>query len=194
MVDEVKKAYGSAAVDVEHILGATVMASDPDRAVIEPWAQTVAGPILDVGSGIGRWTGHLAKLGYEVSGLEPVERFVNSSRRSYPSVTFHHGSIQDLAESKDRWTGILAWYSLIHMGPDELPEALAILGHVLEKHGTLLMSFFSGPDLVPFNHPVATAYRWPMADMRRVLNDAGFEVIAQHWDPSAPHAYITAKI
>ncbi|WP_233722101.1 hypothetical protein [Nesterenkonia massiliensis] len=47
-------AYGSPEVDIEGILGAEISPDDPDRAVIEPWAAAVDGPILDVGAGTGR--------------------------------------------------------------------------------------------------------------------------------------------
>lgn len=193
MVDEIEKAYGSASNNVEHLLGRTVAPGDPDRAIIEPWAHTVSGPILDVGSGTGRWTGQLAGLGHDITGLEPVERLVHAAREAHPGVEFCRGSIQDLAQTHRVWAGILSWYSVIHLSPAELPAALAILRSVLQDEGTMLMSFFAGTHLAPFNHPVAPAYRWPMDDMTRVLADAGFEVTAQHWDPGAPHAWITAR-
>lgn len=62
-MDEVERAYGSETTPVEHILGREVTPDDPAPQVIEPWAATVSGPILDGGSGTGRWTGHLANLG-----------------------------------------------------------------------------------------------------------------------------------
>ena len=176
-----------------HLLGTVVSESDPDRAVIEPWAATVNGPILDVGSGTGRWSGRLAQLGHDVSGLEPVESLVQLSRRTFPGVRFHRGWIADLAGSEQRWAGILAWYSLIHLDAQQLPAALAILRGVLEDNGTLLMSFFSGPRLMPFEHPVAPAYLWPMDAMRRALVAARFQVTDQHWDPARPHAMISAR-
>ncbi len=175
------------------MLGAEVSAADPDRAVIEPWADTVEGRILDVGSGTGRWAGHLAGLGHVVEGLEPVEQFVEIARKAHPAVRFRLGAIADLAEADDRWAGILAWYSLIHMGPDDLPDALATVRSVLEDGGTMLMSFFSGPHLEPFEHPVATAYRWPLPDMTRVLGQAGFEVIGERWDERTPHAIMLTR-
>ncbi len=191
---EIKKAYASQTHDVEQLLGTAVSESDPDRAVIEPWADTVKGSLLDVGSGTGRWTGHLARLGHEIEGLEPVESLVETSRRTFPVVPFRRGSIEDLAETPHRWAGILAWYSLIHMGPHQLSEALSILRGALQDNGTFLMSFFSGPHLVPFDHPVAVAYLWPMQEMKRALVKAGFEVEAQSWAPSGPHTWITAQV
>jgi SAM-dependent methyltransferase len=190
--DEVTRAYGSKAAGLADMLGAVVLAGDPDRGVIEPWARTVSGRILDVGAGTGRWSGHLAALGHAVEGLEPVDQFVEVARRTHPSVMFRHASLSDLVGSDERWSGILAWYSLIHLGPDGLPTALTTLREVLEEDGSLLLSFFSGPRLEAFPHPVTTAWRWPMKDITQAIEEAGFEVADQQWDPRSPHTNITA--
>lgn len=190
---DISQAYNSPSFDPDSLLGRVISANDPDRALIEPWATSIDGTILDVGSGTGRWTGHLASLGHKVEGLEPATRLVELARRTHPSVTFHHGSIADFSDSPRRWAGILAWYSLIHLGPDELPAALVSLREMVEDGGSLLISFFSGPSLEPMQHPVATAYRWPLPDLTQTLEDAGFQVIGSHWDPRFPHAHLTAK-
>lgn len=192
-MDEVTLAYGAKAVGLTDMLGTVVSPGDPDRAVIEPWAKTVSGMILDVGSGTGRWSGHLAAVGHPIEGLEPVDQFIEIARRAHPTVTFRHGSIADLVGTGERWAGILAWYSLIHLDPDKLPTALSTLRQALEEDGTVLLSFFTGPRLEAFHHPATTAYRWPMKDMAREVERAGLEVTNQHEDPSSPHANITAR-
>ena len=190
--NRVAEAYGSPRVDIEGILGTEISPSDPDRAIIEPWAAAVDGPILDVGAGTGRWTGHLARLGHTVEGLEPSDRLITIARARHPAVVFHHDSIEDLARCETRWGGILAWYSTIHMSSEELLHALVTLRTRLGDGGSLLMSFFAGPRLEAFDHPIAPAYRWPMNKIVAALTQAGFEVIAQHSNPRSPHAYITA--
>lgn len=187
------QAYGAPTMDVEGLLGTEVLPADPDRQLIEPWAAAVDGPILDVGSGTGRWTGRLASLGYQVEGLEPAQRLVKLARETHPGVTFHHGLITDLAAWDRRWAGILAWYSVIHMGPQELSDALCSLHDVLEDHGTLLLSFFTGPVVRTFPHPVAPAYLWPMDRMVQVLETAGFTIVDQRHTPSGPHAQLLAR-
>lgn len=193
MKDEVEKAYGAASAYAAQLLGSDVADDDPDRNIIEPWAQTVTGPILDVGSGTGRWTGHLANLGYDIVGLEPAQPLLDEARQAHPDVEFLHGAIDDLTGTVRSWSGILAWYTLIHMGPDELPNALATLRAALADEGSLLLSFFTGPYLTPFDHPVTTAYVWPMTDMHRALEQAGFQVVDQNSTVSGPHANITAQ-
>ncbi len=192
-MENIADAYGSPSKQVEHILGKTVSPDDPDRWIIEPWAKTVHGSILDVGAGTGRWTGHLTYLGYDVTGLEPAERLVTLARRAHPAGQFCVGSIADLTDTTCRWAGILAWYSVIHMGPDELEVAMSTLRKALVDDGTLLLSFFTGPRLESFDHPVAPAYRWPLADMAQALKAAGFHILAQHRNASTPHAYVIAR-
>ncbi len=191
--DEVTQAYASKAAGLADMLGTVVSPRDADRGVIEPWAETISGRILDIGAGTGRWSGHLAALGHAVEGLEPVDQFVEIARRTHPTVVFRHASLADLIGSEEHWSGILAWYALIHPGPDELPTALSTLAKILEADGSILVSFFSGTRLETFRHPVTTAYRWPMKDMTRAIEQAGFEVTDQQWDPRGLHANITAR-
>lgn len=191
--DDVANAYDSPHFDAEGMLGTVVSDGDPDRDLIEQWAKRTNGAILDVGSGTGRWAGYLAGLGSHVVGLEPARRLVDLARQAHPGVEFRRGSLSGLRDSEERWAGILAWYSLIHMGPDTLPEALTTLRHVIDEHGSLLMSFFTGPQLEPMDHPVATAHRWPLPEMVDALEHAGFDVAGTRWDPGFPHAYLLAR-
>lgn len=191
--EEVRDAYGSRAETLADMLGTTVSAEDPDRAVIELWADTVSGRILDVGSGTGRWAGHLAGLGHDIEGLEPVEEFLEIARQAHPRVPFRLASIADLACTDQQWSAILAWYSLIHLGPEQMPETLATLRRALNDEGVLLVSFFTGPRLEAFDHPVTTAYRWPVQAMTSALDRAGFAVTGHHTHPQGLHASVTAQ-
>ncbi|WP_394213987.1 class I SAM-dependent methyltransferase [Brachybacterium vulturis] len=189
--EEITEAYAAMSAEAAEMLGTAVTAEDPDRAVIEPWARTVPGRILDLGSGTGRWTGHLVRRGHDVEGLEPVRQLVDIARSAHPAATFRQGRLEDLADRSDRWSGILAWYSLIHVDPAGLPAALAALGGALEADGTVLMSYVAGPRVEPFAHPIATAYRWPPQEMARALRRAGFEVTGA--EVRGAHAWVTAR-
>lgn len=129
-MNDVGKAYDALVDPVTDMLGTTVDPLDPDRGVIERWAASVNGPILDLGSGTGRWAGHLASLGYGVEGIDPSERFVALARRAHPGMNFRVAGVQDLAGSDERWSGVLAWYSLIHRDPQGGKGALSTLHRV----------------------------------------------------------------
>lgn len=195
---EVADAYGSRARGLAEMLGTEVSPADPDRAIVEPWAAGVTGRILDVGSGTGRWAGHLAALGHRVDGLEPAAEFVEIARRAHPDVDFFVATVSDLASqdhelSGRRWSAILAWYSLIHLPREEMPGALTTLRQALTDDGSLLISFFTGPRLEAFDHPVTLAYRWPVQAMADELRRAGFTVTGHTAHPGGMHASITAR-
>ena len=71
---------------------------------------------------------------------------------------------------------MLAWYSLIHVPPDELVSVLAEMGRALVRGGQILIGFFDGPPGTPFPHAVSTAYYWSVGAMGQLLAEAGFEV------------------
>src|SRR5699024_12431442 len=95
---QIETAYGSHAAEVSNMLGTEASADDPDRAVIEPWANTVSGPILDVGSGTGRWTGQLATLAHTIEGLPPVYKLVALARQAHPGLPFHRSWIDGVRD------------------------------------------------------------------------------------------------
>lgn len=193
MTGSVADAYDAQAARATGLLGTAVHPLDRDRELIEPWAKSVDGRILDVGSGTGRWAGHLAQLGHDVEGMDPAARLVELARRTHPAVPFRVAAIDDLAGSDERWSGILAWYSLIHLDVDGLRQALPVLRHVLVRGGTLLLSFFHGPKVEPIEHPVATAYRVPVTVMSEELTDAGFTVLDRKASDQGEHATILAR-
>jgi ubiquinone/menaquinone biosynthesis C-methylase UbiE len=89
---------------------------------------------------------------------------------------------------------VLAWYSLIHLEPDEVAVALAEFARVLLPGGSLLLGFFDGDD-DEFEHAVTTARFWSVETMTRMLVDAEFQVIdcETRQDPDArPHASMHA--
>lgn len=193
MEDGLLHAYATRASDVVALLGTGVSPADPDRTIIEAWASTVDGRILDVGAGTGRWTGHLARLGHDVEGLEPVPQLVAVARAAHPTVPFREQTIAELAEADDRWSGILAWYSVIHMDPRALAAALTVLHGALAPGGTLLVSHFTGPAPGTLRHPVAPAHRVPPQAMAEAVVAAGFEVAHQRTAPGGLHGILLAR-
>lgn len=189
---EILAAYGSAEFAAERRLGMTIADDDPNRALVLDWAAGTTGTILDVGSATGRWAGLLAAHGHDVEGIEPAARLREMAEGAYPQIPFHDAAVADLPGMGRTFGAVLAWYSLIHMGPGELPEALATLRAVTEDGGGLLMSFYSGIRAAPMPHPATTAYRWPLEDITAVLADAGFAVTSSYWHRPDPPAHLTA--
>lgn len=188
-------AYAARAHEYAELLGSIEAMAPQDRQRIESWAGAVDGPILDVGCGPGHWTAHLASLGHEVLGIDPVPEFVEIARRAHPGIDYRVGSFADLPHQRGPWGGVLAWYSLIHCPPEDVPGVLAMMRDALRPAGQILLGVFDGDRQESFDHAVAPAQFWPIAEMAKLVEGAGFTIldVETRHDPGArPHAALTA--
>lgn len=194
----VHDAYGRRAVEYADLLGTMDATAAADRRTVDAWARTCTGPLLDLGCGPGHWTSHLRGRGHEVIGIDPVPQFVALARERHPQADIRQGSLADLAGGRvippgalpQAWGGVLAWYSLIHLPPFELAEALRQVHGVIAPGGGLLMGFCVGERVEPFGHAVTTAWFWPVDALAAAAEAAGFAVLRSHQrhDPgSRPH-------
>lgn len=191
----IRDGYAARAVEYTQLLGDIGQMDAVDRARIGRWADGVEGRILDAGCGPGHWTAFLVDRGAEASGIDLVPEFIVGASARFPHVPFRVASPNDADISPASFGGVLAWYSLIHASPDELPSLLAAARRALREGGRLLVGFFDGPDGEPFPHAVTTAHYWTIEGMSALLERAGFSVIdsdARAQDGRRPHASISA--
>lgn len=192
----VRASYSARAQEYIDRLGRMDVMSPVDQRDIADWATGIQGPILDAGCGPGHWTEYLRQLGANVEGIDVVPEFVGSARQRFPQVTFRLGTLDAIPIKTGDLAGLLAWYSVIHVAPDRLPAILGEFARCLTPGGSLLLGFFEGPRVEPFEHAVTTAYFWPVEELSCLLREAGLEVVQVHQrtDPgSRPHAAIEAK-
>ena len=171
----VLSAYSARAEEYAAALGRMAATAEADRELIARWARGCRGRIVDAGCGPGHWTAYLHDLGLEVEGVDPVERFVKIAREQHPHVTYRQGSFAGLPAGS--YGAVLAWYSLIHLPPQNLSETLASLRDSLMPQGDLLVGFFAGARIEEFPHAVAPAYYWPPRTLASLLEHSGFEVL-----------------
>lgn len=196
-VAEVRSAYGARAKEYTDVLGSVEALAQQDRETISEWARSIDGRIIDVGSGPGHWAKLLHDLGVAVEGVDIAHEFVESARQRFPEVPFHVGLISELPSETSYLSGLLSWYSIIHTAPEEVSGVLNEFARCLKPGGSLLLGFFDGDRVEPFDHVVVTAYYWPVPEMCRALEAAGFEIlqVQTRTDPgSRPHAAIIAEL
>jgi SAM-dependent methyltransferase len=157
--------------------------ADPwDRAAMAVLAETVLagppGPVVDLGCGPGHWTAHLAAAGLSVRGVDLSSEFVALARAAHPGLVFEHGSLGATGLPDASMRGALAWFSLIHLAPGDLPAALAEVRRLLAPASPLLIGFQTTGDAdgppVPHDHRVAPSHRWPVGTLAGMLGAAGF--------------------
>ena len=177
---DIAPAYASRAAEYADALGSMNAVHPSDRQLVDTWSSNVSGPILDAGCGPGHWTDYLHRRGLDVHGVDIVPEFIDGARAAYPSVSFTLGSIDAIDEPDDSLGGILSWFSTIHHEPPRIMIPLLEFARVLRPNGTLLLGYFDGAEVEPFDHAVVRAYRWPTGELSAVLETAGFDVIETH--------------
>lgn len=199
MASVIATAYSARAAEYVEKIGTIAVMHPSDLALITSWAGQVAGPILDAGCGPGHWSGWLSEHGNDLRGIDQVPDFIEHARATYPGPSFTLGDFNHLADESGTLGGILAWYTLIHHDPRTIRATLTEFARVLQPGGALLVGFFTGPVVAPFDHTVVAAYRWPPEALSTELYAAGFEVMETHTrtgrDPKPrPHGAIVARL
>ncbi len=103
-------------------------------------------PVVEVGCGPGHVTAFLAGAGADASGIDLAPEMVAEARRRFPQGEYAVGDLRQLMRPADDagWGAVLAWYSLIHLAPTELPDALAALSRPLLPGGLLVVALHAG--------------------------------------------------
>lgn len=173
------EAYDRRADEYIRLFGSVEDTAERDARVIAQWRDGVRGPVLDAGCGPGHWTDFLAARGEGgATGIDASDRFVSAARARFPHLRFEKADLADLPFEDGSFGGVLAWFSLIHTPPAELPGIVRELARVLEPGGSLLVGYFDGPAGAAFDHAVATAYYWSATALRDVLEAERFAVQA----------------
>ncbi|MER7586168.1 methyltransferase domain-containing protein [Micromonospora sp. NPDC127501] len=192
--DTVRQAYTSVAQLYISMFGASERVHPDDLALIERHLTGRPGPVLDLGCGPGHITGYLRALGVEATGIDLVPEFIAHARAAHPDVEFQLGSLERLDVADESIDGILAWYSLIHLPPQELDAVLKEFRRVLTPAGRLVLGTFTADEVGAFDHKVVTAYRWPLDEFAERLAHAGFREVERlsRADQHRPHAAMAA--
>ncbi|MEV4483743.1 class I SAM-dependent DNA methyltransferase [Micromonospora coxensis] len=147
-----RASYDTMAADYTDFVAGHLAAQPLERALLAAFAETVrtggGGPVLEVGCGNGRITRHLSDLGLDVGGLDLSPGMIAEARRLHPDLSFAVGSMLDLDRPDGTLAGLVAWYSVIHLPDDRLPEAFAGFHRVLAPGGQALLAFQVGDEPV----------------------------------------------
>lgn len=172
----IRASYGVRASEYVAALGSINHVASSDLALIEMWARTLEGPVIDVGCGPGQWTHFLTGLGLDAEGVDPVSEFIESAQATYPHQRYRVGQAEALGVAEGSLGGVLAWYSLIHIAPEQIGDALTEFARCIRPGGGLAFGFFAGSKLEPFEHAITTAYYWPLDLLAATVERAGFTI------------------
>ena len=164
--DATRRSYDAVAGAYADGLRGELAGKPLDRALLAALVeQAPAGaPIGDLGCGPGHVTGWLAARGAAAVGIDLSPGMVEVARREQPAAEFRVGDLLSLPAADGEFGAVVAFYSIIHLAPDELPGALAEMYRVLRPGGLALLAFHVGTEVRHFSewlgHDVDVDFRF----------------------------------
>ena len=155
-----------------------------DRHLLNRFAEDVRGHglVADLGCGPGHVARYLHDQGVRMLGIDLSTRMIDSARQRSPDIEFRVGDMRTLDLPDGALAGIVASYSLIHIGELEMGATLRELRRVLAPGGLLLVAFHIGEETVHrdelWGHTVSLDFRFLMpSPLVARLVEAGFVVL-----------------
>ncbi|MGW7414992.1 class I SAM-dependent methyltransferase [Streptomyces sp. NPDC054863] len=135
----------------------------------------------DLGCGPGHVAAWLAGNGARTVGIDLSAGMVEAGRRRFPQVEFREGDLCELPAEDGEFASAVAFYTIIHLDPDDLPRAFEEMYRTLRPSGLLLLSFHVGEEVRHMDewwgHGVNLDFRFlDPAHVAPLLEAAGFTV------------------
>jgi SAM-dependent methyltransferase len=163
---DVRDSYDSAAdAYAEHL--ATELVHKPlDRHLLNRFAEDTRdrGLVADLGCGPGHVSRYLQEQGVAMVGIDLSPGMVRVAADLHPGVEFRVGDMTGLDLPDASFAGVVAFYSIVHFGPDELGTVFQEIRRVLAPGGLALIAFHMGDQVVHvddlFGSPVSLDFRF----------------------------------
>jgi SAM-dependent methyltransferase len=185
MPDQTRDSYDRVAADYADRFLGELTYKPLDRSLLDLFAAEAApiGPIADIGCGPGHVARYLCESGVAALGLDLSSRMVEIATRTHPGIVFQVADMRALPVRDQTWGGIVAFYSIIHMSPAELPAVCREFHRTLRPGGMALLSFHLGDELRHvdelWGHPVSLDFQfYERSTVEHDLEAAGLEVDA----------------
>jgi SAM-dependent methyltransferase len=154
-----------------------------DRTLLDKFADDIRdrGQVCDLGCGPGHISRYLKAPGVDVFSVDLSSRMVEIASRLNPDLTFRQGDMLALDLSNHALSGVVVFYSLIHLPRKSVPRALEEIHRVLRFDGRLLLSVHEGEGEIHTDEflklPVPMdATLFPPGEMAEYVRQAGFSV------------------
>ncbi|KAB1140178.1 methyltransferase domain-containing protein [Streptomyces luteolifulvus] len=150
--------------------------------------------VLDLGCGTGVPTARqLTDAGFDVVGVDLSGGMVDLARQYVPAATFHQLDLADLRPGGPRDLGrfdaVAAFFSLLMLPRAEIPLAVRTIHQVLAPGGLFVLSMVEADvdDFeIPFLGHTIRVSGYLREDLRKVVEDGGFEIVREFSYTFAP--------
>lgn len=181
---DVRKSYDSAAGAYAEHLVSELDGKPLDRHLLNRFAEQTRGRglVADLGCGPGHISRYLHDQGVTMVGIDLSQEMIKCAASLHTGIQFCVGDMRQLNVPDGSLAGIVAFYSIVHMEPVELPCVMLELRRVLSPDGLALLAFHVGEQVVHvdelFGAQVDLDFRFHSpGTVIKALQSAHFEVI-----------------
>ncbi len=148
--DHVRASYNAVAREYAERFAGELAHKPLDRELLARLAAEIgeSGEVGDLGCGPGQTTAFLHACGARVRGLDLAPELLREARQRHPGIPFEVGNMLALPWADGSLAGVVAFYAIVHFGPEELRRALAEMHRVLRPGGRVLLAFHIGTQTV----------------------------------------------
>lgn len=176
-----------------------------DRRLLEEFAAGLPrGPVLDIGCGPGHVGRFLSERGLDVTGVDLSPGMIAIAERMNAGMRFEVADMRSLPVGDGTCSGIVAFYSVIHIAREDVPTVLREMYRVLQPKGKLLIAFHGGTGSVAndefLGHRVPfEATLFEKDEMVGLIETAGFMIDRAEvrkpyeFESQTPRVYVAAR-
>lgn len=156
--------------------------------------------VLDAGCGCGVKSKYLAERGTEVVGIDFSEKLIEIAKREFPVGEFLVMDMREAGKLKQKFDGVFAQASLLHIPKNEIIDVLRDLSSVLKDGGYFYVAVKEkkpdGPDEeIKKENNYGYEYKrffsyFILDELKRYLNEVGLRVCYEGLTPSGNARWI----
>jgi ubiquinone/menaquinone biosynthesis C-methylase UbiE len=182
-IQSIQKSYDRVADEYARHMFSELQHKPLDRELLTRLAIEVngQGEICDMGCGPGHIARHLRDAGANVFGLDLSLGMLEEARRLNPDISFRQGDMLALDFPDASLAGIAAFYAVVNLPRESLPQVFREMARVLQPGGLVLLAFHIGDETVHreewWDRPIAMDFHLlDPQSVQRNLEAAGFAV------------------
>lgn len=154
-----------------------------DCELLDRFARETAGrgDVCDMGCGPGQVARYLRDKGANIFGLDLSPGMLDQARRLNPDIDFWQGNMLALGLGDATLAGIAAFYAIVNIPAESLPQAFREMARVLQPGGLLLLAFHLGEQVLDvkelWGQPISmNFFLFQPASIGQMLQAAGLAI------------------
>lgn len=158
------------------------------------------GEVLDLGCGTGEpFDRYMADEGYDVKGVDLVEKHVHAARERVSEAEFIQGDFFDVDPENERFDAVVSFYAVFHLPRERHLELFEHMNKLLRDEGVLLITV-GGEEMDEYKEEdwSGSEMVWSSYSQKKSLElveEAGFNVLETYEEDSdgENHLWILAE-